>query len=324
MILSQTPFRISFVGGGTDLPDFYRKKNGCVVSTTINKYVYIGAHPSHNGKIRLQYSQFEEVDKVENVRNTRIRECMKMAGVVNGIEIHSLADVPIRSGLGGSSSFTVGLLNALYAYQGKIVSPERLAREACKIEIDILKEPIGKQDQYIAAYGGFNYINFKEDESVFVNPVSLNPQIKKYIEERVMLFYVFPRGDASVVLAEQKKNISKGDNFKAMEELARLTNFLKSELLNDRVNRFGEILHKGWELKKSFATKITNTLLDEYYQKAIEGGAAGGKICGAGGGGFLLIYSEPEHQEKVRVALSDLKHTPVKLCGEGSKIVHIE
>src|SRR3989344_2843973 len=265
MILSKTPFRISFVGGGTDFPDFYRKESGGVISTTINKYVYIVVHPSFNEKIRLQYSVFEEVENVEDVKNSRIRECMKLTGVDKGIEIHSLAEAPTKVGLGGSSSFTVGLLNALYAYKGEIVSPEKLAQDACKVEIDILKEPIGKQDQYIAAYGGLRHIQFNRDDSVSVGPVTLNEEIIKRLEENLLLFYTGISRDASSVLVEQKENIEKTESFSHLLELNNLRQELKSELHANRLSKFGEILHKGWELKKRLASKITNPALDKYY-----------------------------------------------------------
>lgn len=324
MILSKTPFRISFVGGGTDFPDFYRKEDGGVISTTINKYVYVGVHPSFNKKIRLQYSLFEEIENVEDIQNTRIRECMKKTDVDGGIELHFLSDMPTKIGLGGSSSFTVGLLNALYAYKGKIVKPETLAREACEIEIEALGEPIGKQDQYISAYGGFKYIQFNRDDSVFLNPLMLDCGLKSELEKRLLLFFTGISRDASSVLADQKKNIKKEKEYDSLKKLNELTLELREYLGRGDISKFGEILHRGWGLKKRLSEKISNSEIDEYYEKALNLGASGGKIAGAGGGGFLLLYCEPDKQENLRKGLGNLKETEFKFTSEGSNIIYIE
>lgn len=324
MILSKTPFRISFVGGGTDFRDFYSEEDGRVISTAINKYVYVGIHPSFNKKIRLQYSAFEEVEDVEEIQNTRIRECMKKTEVDGGLEIHFLSDMPTKVGLGGSSSFTVGLLNALHAYKGKIVKPEILAREACEIEIDALGEPIGKQDQYIAAYGGFKYIQFNRDESVILNPLMLDYKLRGELEKRLLLFFTGISRDASSVLTEQKKNMKKEREYNSLKKLNELTLDLKESFGNADISKLGEILHKGWELKKNLSEKISNSEIDRHYERALELGASGGKIAGAGGGGFLLLYCEPEKQENVRKGLNDLKETEFKFTSEGSNIIYVE
>ena len=324
MIMSKTPFRLSFVGGGTDFPDFYRKEGGGVISTTINKYVYVGVHPSFNGKIRLQYSVFEEVENVEDIQNTRIRECMKKTEVDGGIELHFLSDIPTKVGLGGSSSFTVGLLNALYAYKGKIARPETLAKEACEVEINALREPIGKQDQYISAYGGFKYIQFNRDDRVLLNHLILNCELRGELEKRLLLFYTGITRDASSVLTDQKKNIKKEREYNSLKKLNELTMEVRKYLGKEDISRFGEMLHEGWKLKKSLSKKISNSEIDKYYEKALNLGAKGGKIAGAGGGGFLLLYCEPEKQENLRRGLNDIKETPFRFTFEGSNIIYVE
>lgn len=322
MIVSKTPLRISFVGGGSDLPSFYEKVPGGVISTTIDKYVYIVVHPSFNENNRIQYSIFEETKNVEEIKNTRIRECMKMTGVVKGVEIHSLSEVPTRTGLGGSSSFTIGLLNALYAYKGKLVSAERLAKEACEIEIDVLKEPIGKQDQYIAAYGGLNHIQFFQDGDVFVNPLLLNPGFKKQLVNNLLLFYTGITRSASEILSEQSFNMGQNEIFEKMKRMVTLTEELKKNLNENSVINFGEMLNENWRFKKMMAGRISNAVLDEYYSRSLNLGATGGKILGAGGGGFLLLYCEPEKQEGVRKGLADLKELHFNFASEGSKIIY--
>lgn len=279
-------------------------------------------HPSFNEYNRIQYSVYEETKDVEEIKNTRVRECMKMTGVTKGVEIHVLSEIPTRAGLGGSSSFTVGLLNALYAYRGKSVSAERLAEEACEIEIDILKEPIGKQDQYIAAYGGLCHIQFNQDDSVFVNPFILDKMVKKQLNDNLLLFFTGITRNASDILAKQKENIGREIEFGYLQKLSNLAQELKNCLNNNKQDMFVEILKQNWELKKKLAEGITNPIIDQYYQRALDLGASGGKILGAGGGGFLLLYCEPKKHEIVRKGLNDLKETPFKFVSEGSKIIH--
>ena len=325
MIISRTPFRMSFAGGGTDLKKYYEEEYGAVISTTIDKYMYITVNSLstfHNHKIRISYSKTELVNNVAEIKHPVIKEALKLVDIDGGIEIISMADIPAGTGMGSSSSFTVGLLNALYAFQGKSVSPEQLAREACKIEIELLKEPIGKQDQYASAYGGLNYIQFNPDESVFVNPVISSREVKDELSNNLMMFYTGITRRASDILTGQTENTkNRKDNLKKMKKIA----INIKEILNEgkHLNRIGEILHQEWLLKKDIISGISNNLIDEYYNKALKAGALGGKILGAGGGGFILLYASPQKQQKVRKALRDLKELSFNFEYQGSTIIYI-
>src|SRR3990172_3932727 len=292
MIITRTPFRVSFVGGGSDLRDFYSKNGyGAVVSTAIDRYMYIVIHPYFHDKIRVKYSKTEDVETVEEIEHPIVRECLRKVQIGTGIEIASFADVPAGTGLGSSSSFTVGLLNALYAYKGKIVPKERIAREACEIEIDILKEPIGKQDQYAAAYGNINYIRFNRDETVDVSPILLTDASKQGLENNLCLYYIGGKRKAGGILHEQKKNISDNTIYQNLRTMTALSEELRDALQREEIGAVGNLLHKGWLLKKDLANGISNEEIDGLYNKALQNGAAGGKLLGAGGTGFLLLYS---------------------------------
>lgn len=322
MIISKTPFRISFAGGGTDLKECYRHGGGAVTSTAINKYVYITVNKRFDETIRVSYSKTEIVENSNEIQHPIVREALKLAGIKGGIEITSIADFPSGTGMGSSSSFTVGLLNALHAYKGEFKSAEALARDACKIEIDLVGEPIGKQDQYITAYGGLQHIRFNDDESVYVDPIICTPDIKKALNENLLLFYTGIRRKASAILENQKKSTkNKLDILKKKIELAQKI----VECINDGrlLDRIGEILHEDWQLKKKLEDGITNPEINEYYQKALDAGALGGKILGAGGGGFLLVYCEKQNQKKVRSALKTLREVPFSFEPQGSKIIYI-
>ena len=325
MIISRTPFRISFAGGGTDLKKFYREDYGAVVSTTINKYMYITVNPLsffYKHKIRISYSKTEIVDNVDEIQHPVVREALKLVGIDGGIEITSMADIPAGTGMGSSSSFTVGLLNALYAFQGKSISPEQLSQEACKIEISLLKEPIGKQDQYAAAYGGLNYIQFNPGEDVFVNPLVSSREIKEEFNNHLMMFFTGITRKANSILKRQNKNIeSKKQDLNKMRELAIEIRRVLDE--GREIDRVGEILHQGWLLKKELTSGISNNSIDGYYNKALEAGALGGKVLGAGGGGFILLYVSPQKQQKVREALGGLKELSFKFEYQGSTIIYI-
>jgi len=325
MIISRTPFRISFAGGGTDLKKFYREDYGAVVSTTINKYMYITVNSLshfHNHKIRISYSKTELVNNVDEIQHPVVREALKLVGIDGGIEITSMADIPAGTGMGSSSSFTVGLLNALYAFQGKSVSPEQLAQEACKIEIKLLKEPIGKQDQYAAAYGGLNYIQFNPDETVLVNPFVSSREVKDKFHNHLMMFYTGITRKANSILKRQNENIKnkKQDLIKMRELAIEIRKVLDGGKELDRV---GKILHRGWLLKKELTSGISNDSIDGYYNKALEAGALGGKVLGAGGGGFILLYVSPQKQQKVREALEGLKELSFKFEYQGSTIIYV-
>ncbi len=320
MIITTTPFRVSFSGGGTDLKDYYKLGYGSVLSTTINKYMYITVNKSFDDRIRISYSETEIVDHIDKLKHPIVKAALKLVGIKKGIEITSIADMPKKSGLGSSSSFTVGLLNALYAYQGKLKSAEELAKEACRIEIDILKEPIGKQDQYAAAYGGFNHIMFYSNGSVTVEPV-ISKKLK-LLEHNLLLFYTNIQRSASSILTEQKSKIAETKGI--LDKMAHLSLDMKSFLLNNHLDNFGALLDKEWGLKKQLASNVSNPIIDGYYNKAKKAGALGGKIAGAGVGGFLLIYCELNKQHKVKEALKKLRCIPFSFEKQGSQIRFVE
>ena len=324
MIITRTPFRVSFIGGGTDLADYYRVEAGAVVSTAIDRYMYIVVNPSFDDTIRVSYSRTEIVKDVAEIRHPIVREALKLVGITGGIEIVSIADIPAKTGLGSSSSFTVGLLNSLYAYKGVLKSAEELAREACHIEIDILGEPAGKQDQYIAAYGGLRYIQFNPDETVFTEPIIYARKSKEELSRSLLLFYTGDTRDARSILEQQKANISQPDKVVSLKKIRDLALELKGSLnSNASPDILGKFLHDGWQLKKQLAGDISNDKIDGYYQKAMSAGALGGKILGAGGGGFLLLYCPEEKQPGVRQALGGLALTRFSLEPEGSKIIYV-
>jgi len=325
MIISKTPFRMSFAGGGSDLKTYYQHGYGSVVSTTINRYIYITVNKRFTDNIRVGYSKIEEVKNIEDIEHNLVREALKLLGITNGgIDIVYMSDLlPAQegSGLGGSSSLIVGTLHALHAYKGENVSAETLAREACKIEIEILGHPIGKQDQYAAAYGGFNHIKFNADESVFVNPVILKKEVIEELNNRLLLFYTGINTRSDSVLTEQRRKTK--NNLNILDKMVGLSEEFLDELKYGNITSFGEILHKGWVYKQKLASNITNPIINSYYEKARKAGAIGGKILGSGGGGFLLFYCEEKNQDNVRKTLSNLKELSFKFEPEGSKIIYV-
>lgn len=324
MIMVRAPFRISFAGGGSDLRDFYSKNGrGAVLSTTIDKHMYIMIHNYFHDKVRIKYSRTEDVDRIDQIQHPLVKECLKAVRMEKGIEITSIADVPAGTGIGSSSTFTVCLLHALHTYKQEYISKEDLAREACKVEIDILKEPIGKQDQYAASYGGLNCIRFNQDETVFVEPVVCEQEIKQQLERNLLMFYVGHHRKAADILTEQKRNMSKDKEFETLRQMVGLTSKMQKCLNNGDLQSFGQLLHEGWLLKRQLASKISNSKLDNYYDKALKAGAIGGKLLGAGGGGFFIFYCEQANQRKVRNALH-LRELEFKFDNEGSKIVYLE
>ncbi|MCQ2022955.1 GHMP kinase [Clostridium butyricum] len=323
MIISKTPLRISFFGGGTDLAEYYLQEKGMVVSTSIDKYIYITVNKRFDDTIRISYSKTEIVNSIDEIQHPIIKEAMKLVGIYKGIEITSIADIPAKTGLGSSSSFTVGLLNALYAYKGIFVDSETLARQSCEIEINILKEPIGKQDQYAAAYGGINHIQFNDDETVFVNPIICSKETKEYLNKNLLLFYTGITRSAGEVLNEQKTNTAKKmDNLNKMKLLTQ--EFQKVLIDGKNLSRIGHMLHESWILKRSLSNKISNNFIDETYDSALQNGAIGGKILGAGGGGFLLFYCEPHNHLKLINKLSNLEVIDFKFEPQGSKIIFVD
>jgi D-glycero-alpha-D-manno-heptose-7-phosphate kinase len=326
-VLTRTPLRVSFAGGGTDLAAFYDKDYGTVLSTAINKYIYVTVKRHgdvFNEAIRLNYSKSEQVQRTDQIENNIARECLKFLEIDPPIYISTVGDLPASTGLGGSSSFAVGLLNALHAYRGERVSASQLAEEACYIEIEVLKEPIGKQDQYAAAFGGLNIFCFKAGGDVTVEPVRLVNGSLNSLFNQILMFWTGHQRDSSSVLSEQKQNMPrKMQSLLEMREHAKQLQRLLSNGHCD-LDAFGRILDNGWQLKRSLASTITTTQIDNWYQTAIEAGALGGKLCGAGGGGFLLFVASPEQHERVRRALSDLREIPVGPEVHGSQILLVE
>lgn len=322
MIITRTPFRVSFAGGGSDIASFYQKHEGCVLSTSINKYMYISVHPSFSGEETvLKYSKTEAVKNLDQIEHKYFKQILTMLDV-EGVEIVSTADVPAGTGLGSSSSFTVGVLHALYSYKGKFVSKERLASEACDIEIKRLLNPIGKQDQYAAAYGGLNFYQFRKDGSVVVEPVMMQDEAREKLEKNLIMFYTGKLHSASAILQEQSDNITSGDRETNQLKMCGLAHDLRRELQSGNIDAMGEILHENWMLKKTLASGISNQEIDEVYQKAIDSGAIGGKLLGAGGGGFLLFYVPEKSQNKVKENIR-LPQMPMAFDRQGSAVIYV-
>jgi len=323
VIMTRTPLRVSFAGGGTDLAEFYEREPGVVFSTAIDKYIYVTVkrHGSvFNEAIRLNYSRSEQVQQVSEIENDIARECLRFLAIEPPIYVSTVADLPASTGLGGSSSFAVGLLNALHAFRGERVSAGQLAEEASYIEIDVLKQPIGKQDQYAAAFGGLNCFCFKPGGVVTVEPQRLHNGGLQSLFDSILLFWTGHQRDSSSVLSEQKANTrSKMDALLCMRGHARELQDLTADGHVD-IDRFGRVLHESWLLKRSLASKITNPQIDRWYELAINAGALGGKLCGAGGGGFLLFVARPERHHAVRRALGGLKEVPVAPEVHGSQV----
>ena len=319
MIVVRTPLRISFLGGGTDFDDFYLSHGGAVLSTAINKSVYVIVKERFDDMIYVNYSKKEIVGNVDNLAHELVRESMRMTGVKKGIEITTLADVPSEgTGLGSSSAITVGLLQALYAYQGQSVTERALAEQACQIEIDILGRPIGRQDQYITAFGNMRFITFGNGE-IEVEKLQLSSEVKRRLNDTLLLFYTGKTRKSSDILSEQKANIS--HRVATLCEMKGLALEARKAIVEGAFDEFGEILHRGWELKRGLASKISNAEIDEIYQAARNAGAVGGKIAGAGGGGFLLLYCTNGKQDEVRSALGGLREFPFRFQPDGSKVI---
>ncbi len=329
MIISRTPFRISFLGGGTDLPSFYEQEEGAVLSTSINKYMYITVNDRFDESYRLSYSKTEIVKSVDEIEHKIIKVVLQKYAALarekngnRGLEILSMADIPGGTGLGSSSSFTVSLLHAMKAHCGVFQSAGDLAKEASEIEIDILHEPIGKQDQYAAAFGGLQFIRFLPDGQVSSDPVICSKKEKLDLEASMLLLYTGKTRSASQVLSEQKANISgKREELRAMAKLA----YKMKQTLEESaaISKVGELLHEGWQIKKSLASGIADAQIDQWYQTAMSAGAWGGKILGAGGGGFLLLLCDPGKKAKIKSALADLRSIDVGFDSFGSKIIFV-
>ena len=323
MIITRTPFRISFVGGGSDLESFYARHTGAVISTSINKYMYISSHKFfEEDKIRVKYSKTETVSQAEELQHPILRTVLKKFNVKGGLEFSSIADVPSGTGLGSSSAFTVGVLHNLHLINKKPTDKAHLAAEACHVEIDLLKEPIGKQDQYATAIGGLNLIEFESSGNVKITPVEIANEIQSALQHNLLMFYTGDQRSASNILAEQKKNLEQEEKFNMLKSMVKLVYDMKSSLDSGSIDDFGKVLHENWILKKQLASGISNTTIDLAYETAMKNGALGGKLLGAGGGGFLLFYCPVHMQHKLITSLKPLRQFDFKFDQEGSKLIH--
>jgi len=322
MIISQTPLRISFVGGGTDFEDFYRRYQGRVLSTTIDKYFYIGLNSRFDGKIKISYSEIEMVDQSGQIKHPLVKAALEEARIERGIDIVSLSDVPAFKtglGLGSSSSFTVGLLNCIYNFLGKNPLPDVLAQKACEIEIEKAGSPIGKQDQYASAFGGLNMICFNTNGSIEVQPVFLTPKIKEDFQKHLLIFFTGKERSANTILSEQKQNIDK--KFEFLKKMSDMVPIFKSAIERGDFKEAGKILHTNWMLKRELASGISNPQIEQMYEATLKAGAFGGKILGAGGGGFLLIMAPPERHAQIIESLKEYKQFSFLFSESGSKII---
>ena len=320
MIIVQTPLRISFFGGGTDFPSYFLSEGGCVLTTTIDKYIFIVIKNRFDDKLRLGYTKTELVDHLDELEHELIREALRKTGITRGVEVTTLGDIPSAgSGLGSSSTVTVGALHAMHTFNGDLVTAEQLAFEACDIERSILGAPIGIQDQYIAAFGGLRFIEFGRNGQVNIKKVNIDVDAKRRLNENTMLFYTGITRSSNKILKEQKKNVKKQTLI--LDNIKRIAHTAHDELCSGNLDAIGELLHESWLLKKQLATRVSNNEIDEMYATARSAGALGGKVAGAGGGGFLILYCPHSKQADVRKALSGLKELPFLLEHDGSKVI---
>ena len=325
MIISCTPMRITFLGGGTDYPEYFRRHEGATLGAAIDKYTYVMVHPRSalsDHRIRVGYSRQEVVNDVNEIQHPSVRECLKYLDIDEPIEINTVGELPARTGLGTSSAFTVGLLHALYAYKGKMVGAEQLAREAIYVEREMIQERVGLQDQYTCAFGGLLHLEFSSEDRVIVTPVVLPPGRLEALQSRLMLFYTNIRRHAHEVLAEQIERTRAGDVDAQLSSLHSLAlQGLEVLCSGTDLRVFGELLHEGWMVKRQLSSAVSNSQIDSAYERARQAGAIGGKLLGAGAGGFLLLYVDPFHQNRVRQALSDLREVQFSFSRQGSRIV---
>lgn len=324
MIISRTPVRVSFCGGGTDVDWFSQasENGGMVTSLALDRYIHVTVNKRFDNRIRLSYSKLEIVDNFEELEHELVRESMRMTGVTSGVEITTIADIPSRgTGLGSSSSVTVGLLNALHCFAGRSVSASQLASEACQIEIDILKQPIGRQDQYAASYGGINTIKFCNNGDVLVEPIDISDDIKSRISEEFSLIFTGKSRSASSILSN---SVSEGklaiDNLKRIRDQA---DEAKDFLSSGRLSNLGSLLNEAWEMKRGISESVSDSFLDETYERIISTGATGAKLLGAGGGGFFLVHGDSETRQKLKLEFSsDFRMIPLNIDNMGSSIIH--
>ncbi|MFC1809667.1 kinase [Candidatus Omnitrophota bacterium] len=323
MIISRTPFRISFFGGGTDYPLWYKERGGCVLATTINKYCYITCRflpPFFEHTSRIIYSKMEHVKTIDEIDHPSVRECLRFLNIDRGVEIHHDGDLPARAGLGSSSSFTVGLLHTLHALKGSMPTKRQLALDAIHVEQEMIQENVGSQDQVLASFGGFNLIEFNKDKKIDVKPVTISLQRAQEFQNHLLLFFTGFSRNSSEVAADQVKRIS--SNKKELEKMQELVKEALTILnSNESLAKFGKLLHENWLLKKSLSSEITTPQIEEVYDVARNAGALGGKVLGAGGGGFMLFFAEPEKHVFIREKLKDLLYVPFRFENLGSQII---
>lgn len=322
MIVSRTPLRMSFVGGGSDMPSYYKQKGGAVLSTSIDKYMYVTVNQKFDDDIRLSYSITENTSNIQQIKHPIVRNTLGLLGIEGGIEITSISDIPSQgSGLGSSSSYTVALLHALSAYQGNNISKEELGRLASHIEIDLCGDKIGKQDQYAVSFGGLNLIEFNEDGSVVVYPIACKSTTIKKMEESIIVFYTGRTRSASALLSEQSDNLKQAFKRDLMSDMVALAYDMKDLLENDDIQSLGELLDKNWQLKRQITAGVSDTQIDDWYNKGIVAGATGGKLLGAGNGGFIMFFAPKEKHNNIVMAMKDLQRVPFAFDNNGSQIV---
>jgi len=321
MIITRTPLRVGLVGGGTDLPDYYREHGGRVLNAAIDKYVYVVVKQRFDDDIYVNYSSKEIVSRVEDLQHELVREALHMAGIRGGVEITTLSDIPSSggSGLGSSSAVTVGLLQALFTYQGRQLTAEELADRACAIEIDRCRKPIGKQDQYAAAYGGVCDIRFGPGDRVVVDQLALTPQVRRKVQEELLLFFTGVTRSANSILSEQTANIA--DRLPQLHQLRDLAGEAANGLRDGDVDALGVAMNKSWAAKRELASGVSTSQIDEAVEAAISAGATGVKVTGAGGGGFLLVVCPLENQRRVREQLAHLRELPISIEPFGSRVI---
>jgi D-glycero-alpha-D-manno-heptose-7-phosphate kinase len=322
MIVSRAPLRMSFVGGGSDLPSYYRQKGGAVLSTSVDKYMYVTINKKFDNDIRLSYSITENESSIQQIKHPIVRNTLELLGIQGGVEITSISEIPSQgSGLGSSSTYTVALLHALHAYKDEDVSKEELGRLSSYIEIDLCGDRIGKQDQYAAAFGGLNLIEFNEDDSVVVSPVICKPETIKKMEESIIVFYTDRTRSASTLLSKQSDNMKQADKRELMSNMVSLAYDMRSLLENDDVESLGELLDKNWQLKRQMTVGISDPQIDDWYSKGKLAGATGGKILGAGNGGFMMFFAPKEKHDNITKTMKGLRRVPFSFDNGGSKIV---
>lgn len=320
MIIVQTPLRISLFGGGTDFHAFFMEEGGCVLSSAIDKYVFVTIKKRFDTKLRIGYTQTEMVDEIDEIHHELIRESLRVTGIDRGVEITTMGDIPSEgSGLGSSSTVTVGALHAMYTYLGEMVPAERLAREACLVEIETLKKPIGIQDQYIAAYGGFRFFEFSPEGHVHAEKIKISSEGRRALNDNLLLFFTGMSRRSSSILSEQVNNMK--DRLGELREIKQLALQARSEIEKENFEALGILMHRSWELKKRLAGPVSNGRIDQLYEAALCAGAVGGKITGAGGGGFILLYVPYDRQQNVRAALNGLQELPFRLEADGTKVI---